>query len=130
MSSTSSAQYPAPTVPYDDCNLSNCPIADSQLTYDPNLAGNAFFLAVFSFCLVCNLLLGVWYRTWGYLAAMLLGCLSEIIGYVGRLQMHFNPFPRNPFLMYVPLVFPFSCSYSRESTGNTRIHSPSRVVNS
>ncbi|KAK9341982.1 RTA-like protein [Lipomyces starkeyi] len=29
------------------------------------------------------------------------GLVLEILGYVGRIQMHFNPFTRNPFAMYL-----------------------------
>ncbi|KAF4959803.1 hypothetical protein F66182_18274, partial [Fusarium sp. NRRL 66182] len=29
------------------------------------------------------------------------GLVGEIIGYIGRVQMHFNPFPQNPFLEYL-----------------------------
>lgn len=32
---------------------------------------------------------------------MLGGLLLEIVGYVGRVQMHFNPFLANPFLIYI-----------------------------
>jgi hypothetical protein len=74
-------------------------MAAAQLPYAPNLAGNILFLAIFSFCLLFNLLVGLWFRTWGYLVAMALGCVLEILGYVGRVMMHYNPFPQNPFLL-------------------------------
>jgi hypothetical protein len=99
MSATTTAGNPQITVPYSDCTLELCPLADAQIIYDPNLAGNVLYLALFSFCLLCNLLFGLWFRTWGYLVAMVVGCLLEILGYVGRVQMHFNPFPQNPFLL-------------------------------
>jgi hypothetical protein len=98
MSHTTSA-LPTPTVPYNECTLQLCPIVDAQLPYAPNLAGNALYLAIFSLCLALNLLFGLWYRTWGYLVGMTIGCVLEILGYVGRIQMHFNPFPQNPFFL-------------------------------
>ena len=99
MSATTTADGPLITVPYDECTLDTCPISIAQLPYDPNLAGNLLYLVIFALCLFINLALGIWYRTWGYLVAMSFACLLEILGYVGRLQMHCNPFPHNPFLM-------------------------------
>jgi hypothetical protein len=101
MSATTSAAGPVLTVPYDECTLQLCPIAAAQLPYDPNLAGNVLYLSIFSFCFVVNAVLGLWFRTWSYMVAMLLGCLLEVLGYVGRVQMHFNPFPQNPFFLWV-----------------------------
>jgi hypothetical protein len=103
MSATLSATGSKVTIPYDQCTLQTCPVSQAQLPYAPNLAGNVLFLSIFSLCLVCNLLLGIWYRTWGYVTAMSIGCMLEVLGYVGRVQMHYNPFPQNPFLLYVQL---------------------------
>ena len=99
MSSTTSSAGPTITVPYDQCTLELCPIAAAQLPYVPNLAGNALYLSIFSTCLVANAVFGIWYRTWGYMVSMMIGCMLEIIGYTGRVQMHFNPFPQNPFFL-------------------------------
>jgi len=41
------------------------------------------------------------YRTVGYLIGMLGGLLCEIIGYVGRIMMHSNPFIDTNFIMYL-----------------------------
>jgi hypothetical protein len=101
MSATTTAHGPIITVPYDECTLQLCPIEAAQITYDPNLAGNVLYLSIFSAALVVNIVLGLWYRTWGYLIGMLLGCVLEVLGYVGRVQMHFNPFPQDPFFLYV-----------------------------
>jgi len=99
MSSTTLTLGPQPTVPYSQCTLDLCPVELAQIPYAPTLAGNSLYLAIFSAALATNLVLGVWYRTWGYLVGMALGCLLEILGYVGRLKMHFNPFPEDPFLL-------------------------------
>ena len=45
--------------------------------------------------------LGIRYRTWGFLGGMFGGLVLEIVGYISRIQLHFNPFAKNPFLMYV-----------------------------
>jgi len=100
MSTTTSSAAPILTVPYDDCTLELCPIIAAQLPYDPNLAGNVLYLSIFSACLVINAVLGVWFRTWSYMIAMLLGCFLEVLGYIGRIQMHYNPFPQGPFFTF------------------------------
>lgn len=36
---------------------------------------------------------------------MVLGLILEVVGYIGRLELHFNPFKKSAFLMYlVPLT--------------------------
>ncbi|KAK3389366.1 putative RTA1 domain protein [Podospora didyma] len=104
MSATASAHAPLITVPYSECNLQLCPIEAAQIPYAPNLAGNVLYLTIFSVALLVNIVLGIWCRTWGYLVSMSFGCILEILGYVGRVQMHFNPFPEDPFLLYLICV--------------------------
>jgi hypothetical protein len=98
-SPTTSSTGPVITVPYADCTLQTCPIAAAQLPYAPNLFGNALYLSIFSLCLALNLIFGVWFRTWGYAVGMVTGCVLEVLGYVGRVKMHFNPFPSDPFML-------------------------------
>jgi hypothetical protein len=81
------------------CTLDTCPLILAHVQYDPNLAGNVLYLAIFSIVLAFQVFLGIYYRTWGYMAAMSGGLILEIIGYIARVQMHFNPFTQNPFLM-------------------------------
>jgi hypothetical protein len=40
------------------------------------------------------------YRTWGYLAGMFGGLALEIVGYVARVQLHFDVFDQNTFTIY------------------------------
>ena len=46
--------------------------------YRPDLAGNAFFLTAFAIILVAQTFLGLKYRTWSWLAALVLGCALEV----------------------------------------------------
>ncbi|KAF4761369.1 hypothetical protein N7455_012618 [Penicillium solitum] len=89
------------TDPSDYCTLAICPITEAHVEYVPSLAGNAFYLAVFAVLLVAQVVLGIRYRTWGYLGGLFGGLVLEIIGYAGRLQMHYNPFLFNPYLEYL-----------------------------
>ncbi|MCJ1282229.1 hypothetical protein MMC26_001552 [Xylographa opegraphella] len=85
----------------NDCTLSTCPIKYAQVHYDPSLAGNALYLTIFIVLLFVHVLLGIRYRTWGFMGSLIGGLVLEIIGYAARVQMHFNPFLSNPFLIYL-----------------------------
>ncbi|KAK9482516.1 RTA1 like protein-domain-containing protein, partial [Lipomyces starkeyi] len=89
------------TMPSDLCTLQTCTLAQAHFTYLPNLGGNAFYAAWSGLLVILQILLLIRYRIWGYSAAMFCGLVLEILGYVGRIQMHFNPFTRNPFAMYL-----------------------------
>jgi hypothetical protein len=64
----------------------NCPIDGSSLSYAPNKA------AIFGSSLVCHVVLGWKYKTWTFMVAMFLGSSSEVVGYLGRILMHNNPY--------------------------------------
>ena len=70
----------------------NCPVQKTVYGYYPSLGANAFFCAFFSLCLAINFIFGIRYRTWTYMIAMTLGCLAQVIGYVGRILLNSNPF--------------------------------------
>ncbi|KAJ5263775.1 RTA1 domain protein [Penicillium angulare] len=76
-------------------------MSDAYIDYLPNLSANAFFAALFGLIFMLQLGLGVWYRTWPHMIAMLPGLLLEILGYVGRVLLHNNPFDFNNFLLYL-----------------------------
>jgi hypothetical protein len=86
-------------IPPQQCTLETCTLAEAEVSYIPSLAGNAFFLAAFLVLLLVHTGLGVRYRTWGVLIGMFCGLVLEVIGYVGRVQMHYNPFKFDPFTM-------------------------------
>ena len=83
------------------CTLSTCPLSLANQDYVPTLAGNVLYAAIFGILLLIQLFFGFRYRTWGYLVGMFGGLLLEILGYIGRIQMHSNPFTQSPFLLYV-----------------------------
>jgi hypothetical protein len=85
----------------DLCALATCDLTLAQVDYLPSLPGNALFAALFGIFFFVQFLLGIKYRTWGFMAATTLGTLTEIIGYIGRIMMHNNPFSKNNFLIYL-----------------------------
>ncbi|OQU96178.1 hypothetical protein CLAIMM_02292 [Cladophialophora immunda] len=85
-----------------NCTYATCSVEDyGQLRYIPSLAGNAFYLAVFCLACLAQIFLGVRYRTWGFMFGMLGGIGLEIMGYVARIQLHYDDFDNNDFIIYL-----------------------------
>lgn len=61
-----------------------------------NLEGNSFFLAFYALFILPQVYLGLRHKTWGFLFGMFAGLLLEIIGYAGRVLMHYG---HDAFLM-------------------------------
>ncbi|OJD32674.1 rta1 domain protein [Diplodia corticola] len=85
--------------PGDYCTLGTCPLDLAHFTYVPTFAGNLTYLAILGVLLILQIGLSIRFKTWSFLVGMLGGVVLEIVGYVGRLQMHYNPFKFNPFLI-------------------------------
>ncbi|KAH6880619.1 putative RTA1 domain protein [Thelonectria olida] len=94
-STTNSTQTVVP------CTLDTCPLSQAIITYQPKIAGNAVFAAIFGVLLLVQLGLGIRHKTWSYLFAMIFGLVLEIVGYVGRIQLHDDPFNFNFFIEYL-----------------------------
>lgn len=88
-----------PNILQDDCTLSTCSLSQGQIHYQPTIAGNVTYLAIFGVLVVLQAGLGLWYRTWGFLIAFICGVVLEIVGYIGRIWMHSDPFTMSPFLV-------------------------------
>lgn len=85
----------------NDCTLDTCPLTDSVYQYRPSLAANVVMLVLFAVTLVAHVVQGwIWrQRVFGIL--MFFGCLTEVIGYVGRIISWDNPFSQTGFLSAV-----------------------------
>ena len=78
---------------FANCTLATCPIQDSYFAYLPSLAANGTLLALFAFSLTCFILQAALSKRFiGFTIAMVSGCILEVIGYVGRIMSHHNPF--------------------------------------
>ena len=83
----------------DYCTIDICPMSYAELNYVPTLGGNAAYLAIFAILLIAQSVLVAIYRTWGFYVGMFCGVLLEIIGYVGRIGLHDNPFSFDHFVL-------------------------------
>ncbi|MCJ1467143.1 hypothetical protein MMC07_005765 [Pseudocyphellaria aurata] len=78
-----------------------CPVTESFYGYAPSYPPNIALLVLFGLALFVHSAQGYYYRTWGTLIAFSLGCLSEVIGYGGRIMMHNNAYDLNGFLLQI-----------------------------
>ncbi|TAQ89123.1 hypothetical protein B7494_g2515 [Chlorociboria aeruginascens] len=83
------------------CTLQTCDLSMANFNYLPSVAGNAIFAVIFGLLIIGQVFLGVRYRTFGYMVAMLCGLILEIVGYIGRVLLHNSPFDNNLFLIYL-----------------------------
>lgn len=70
----------------------DCPVEDTIYGYAPNLGGCAFYAIIFAACSLSQLYFTFRYwRLWkGYSILVLVGCLGECCGYVGRILLNKN----------------------------------------
>ena len=90
-----------PVIPQGCVDNAECLKEYGQLHYIPNLPGNAVYISIFAIALLTQIGLGIKFRTWGYMAAMIGGCVLEIVGYYGRIALHNDIFDNNQFIIYL-----------------------------
>jgi len=83
------------------CTLETCDLSMASFLYLPTIAGNGIYAGIFGLLILGQLWLGIKHKTWGYMIAMLMGLVLEVVGYVGRIMLHDSPFDNNNFLMYL-----------------------------
>lgn len=86
------------------CTKSTCPVSESVYGYRPNLAATIFFLVTFALSGIVYTWQGFKTRTWFFTNAMILGSLSEVLGYVAKLLLWNDPFSDTGFKMSVVLL--------------------------
>lgn len=87
------------------CKVGTCPVEWATIQYRPTMPGNIIYLLCFLVLLGGQLFYGIRNKTWSYMSTVSTGILLEIIGYIGRLMLHQNPFIMNNFLVnLIPLT--------------------------
>jgi hypothetical protein len=79
----------------------NCPPEGNWYGYAPSLPANAVLLAIFGLCFLIHSFQAIYYRTIGFGIALFLGTVSLIIGYIGRIMMHYNAYSYIGFMIQV-----------------------------
>lgn len=84
-----------------NCTVSACPVELSVYGYRPNLALSGALIALYAIATVVQIGLGLRCKSWTFMSAMVLGCLDEILGYVGRIILYQNPWNHTGFIMQI-----------------------------
>ena len=87
-----------------NCTVSTCPISLSVYGYRPSIAASSVLIALYAVCMAIQAYVGYRYRKWGFSLAMILGCLDEILGYVGRILYWQKPWGQAGFIMQIVLI--------------------------
>jgi len=87
-----------------NCTVSVCPVELSVYGYRPSLAASGTLISLYALCMGVQIMLGFHYRTWWFMTCMVLGCIDEIIGYVGRILYWQNPWGQAGFLIQIILI--------------------------
>jgi hypothetical protein len=51
-----------------------------------------------------HMFLGIRWKQWFYMSFMMVGCLFEIIGYIGRIILYKNPFNFGGFMVQIVFI--------------------------
>ncbi|KAI2470944.1 RTA1-domain-containing protein [Annulohypoxylon bovei var. microspora] len=82
-----------------DCASSYC--SRVFLTYQPSLAGNAIFLALFAVLIPIIFALGIKYKSSIFAATVATGLALEVVGYIGRVLLHSSSNDRSYFILFL-----------------------------
>ncbi|KAF1357699.1 sphingoid long-chain base transporter RSB1 [Lizonia empirigonia] len=92
---------PPPALAFCTSVTPYCPVEGTIYGYYPSIGWNGCFAGFFGLSLLVQTFLGVKYKTWTFMIAMCLGCVGEVIGYIGRILMWNNPFDEAGFQMQI-----------------------------
>ena len=98
------SQLVARADPNQGCTKATCDASKSVYGYQPNLGAHVFFLIAFVLSGAVYSWQGVKTKTWFFSIAMILGCFSELLGYVAKLILWNDPFSDLGFKMSVVLL--------------------------
>lgn len=72
-------------------NITECPVEATVYGYTPSLGFNVFFLAFFALAAIFHIASGIRYKIYFFSLAITIGYLGEVVGYLGRIILHTNP---------------------------------------
>jgi len=84
-----------------NCTLALCPVEASILQYRPSIPGNGTIIGLFALAMLIHIIQGLRWKSWDFMICMILGCVDEIIGYIGRIMLNSNPFSFNAFVIQI-----------------------------
>lgn len=78
-----------------------CPVEASTYGYYPNLGGNIFFTVFYGVCGLFQVGFGLYYQSWTFATALVMGAFLEMAGYIGRVLMNDNPWSPPAFKLQI-----------------------------
>lgn len=87
-----------------DCTQDTCPVSQSVYGYRPDLVATWFFLILFALSGCIYTWQAFKTRTWFFSTVMILGSVSEVLGYVAKMLLWSDPFSDTGFKMSVVLL--------------------------
>lgn len=87
--------------PKANCTLDICPVQYSVYGYQPSLAANVAFIALNAVAVLIHMYLGIRWKQWWFMGCCIVGAVNSILGYVGRVMMHYNPFNFTAFMLQI-----------------------------
>ncbi|KAK5991948.1 Efflux pump himE [Cladobotryum mycophilum] len=97
----SDQQYLIHFGPNANCTFELCTIDESVYGYRPSLPANIIFVVLFSLALIVHTYLGLRWKTWGFMWCLILSCLHEVAGYIGRIILYKNPWSFVGFIVQI-----------------------------
>lgn len=91
--------------PDANCTVELCGLEHTIYGYRPSLAANIALPVVFGLIGLAHVFVGIRWRSFGFMTGMLLGCVAEIIGYVGRILLNHNPYSFVAFMIQISKSF-------------------------
>ncbi|KUJ12280.1 RTA1-domain-containing protein [Mollisia scopiformis] len=79
---------------HHDCTKETCTVKESVYGYYPSKPVNLILVIVFGLSLIAHLYQGARSRAWTFMVALVVGTMTEVIGYIGRLLMRNDPFSK------------------------------------
>ncbi|GME70150.1 hypothetical protein B5S31_g4718 [[Candida] boidinii] len=67
----------------------------------PSLAGNGVYLALFSLLLILQIGLGIYTKQWWFGICYVCGLILEVLGYIARVDGHFDQSNRNLYILQI-----------------------------
>ncbi len=87
-----------------NCTLAHCPVDLSVYGYRPSIGASSALIALYAICAIVQLVLGLRYKSWWFMSSMIVGCLVEILGYIGRIMYNHNPWAQSGFILQIVMI--------------------------
>ncbi|OQN98825.1 hypothetical protein B0A48_15171 [Cryoendolithus antarcticus] len=89
---------------WGECTIATCSVERSIFQYRPSLVANSLFIALFGISMIIHIYQGIRWRQRTFAILMAMGCISEMIGYGGRIMMYNDPWSFTAFIMQIVTI--------------------------